>query len=442
MTPRPSTLRSVRLYALHDLYDLVRSPSLWLPLFLGPLLIGLMGGLAMVPMLFTASTVEPATASDVLVVVADEAWVPDLEAYLDGAWNTGGYAVATERPPDAQARLDDGRLDVLATLPPDFLTQPRPTLEVSAHAASWQQTSVRHRLASWWVHHQVLLRAGPEPEILLPVFEEDGDDVPDDDDLAATLAGLSELDPHSAGAPADDVPHVMLQSMAADGTTGLATVLGMFVLGLMCTVLPLNMGKALLDSLTNGFNAVLALGTAPRAIFLSETLVAMVFGAAQALGWLLLAGAGAVTLGFTGLLGDASLAMPDHPLTLAALLLVLCPLATLTSVALGLVVTLGVRDLPETAQERAPQVLLVAAMLAWGVLPAVWSETLTQGAAALPVVGPLMIWFAFLEGTTWVLWLLPLHVLWAGLAVAMGGWAVTLDDGLLTYLRRRRRPTA
>jgi hypothetical protein len=49
------------------------------------------------------------------------------------------------------------------------------------------------------------------------------------------------------------------------------------------------------------------------------------------------------------------------------------------------------------------------------------------------------VFLAWLHGDPSALGFIPLHILYAALATALGAWVLTLDEDLVAHLRRRLR---
>lgn len=419
MRPPVSVWKATLLYVLHDLRDLVRNPSIWMTIFGFPMILvmffGVMGVQAVV---LGDRMVETVTAEATTVVVAPED--VDLVALQAHLGDQGEYVASHAPPDDLDEGLENGRYAAVATMAPGARTIDDVMIRLGADGMSWRDDQIEWALGSWFVHALHVSRGGPVPE-LVPV----GFELPEDAEEAATAFDASEV-----------MDEFIEDESWEDFISWFA---GAFGIGMFSTLIALMVGPAVLKSMREGFNGLLALGTPPRAIFMTEAIVAVVFSTMQALGWWLVIGIGLAT---TGLFSDVTIYIPEDWPMRAVLFVVLCPLAFVPATGAGLFGAMLFDDLPHTVRENVPRAMLILAFLIMAVLPDF--EVLGGVMAVLawvPVAGPVCLWFAYIDGATWVLWALPLHVLYLVVAMAWGGWAVSLDEGLISYVKRRRRST-
>lgn len=445
---QPSVLRAIWLAFSHDVVVMVRTPGNWMFVVGLPVM---MSTVVVVMALFTTDALED---------VVDDATVETTESGRRGLivapvevhdvlrerFGDERVEVVAERPDGVAEALASGALEAVATVAlPTGVDDLGVDLELPPDAGRWDGSWLRYPLADWQVARLTEARIGPRPVVGAVGFELVPEAVAveetQDQDVDATgdTAEADATDPYVIE-PMPSLPELLFGS----DDVPVAQIAGVMVLG-MFGLMGLGLGPAILKSLREGFNAVLVVGTPAVSIYVAEIGIAALLGAMQTVSWWVLLG---LLVQMSGLLAGVQLTLAEDWAVQAALLLALAPVGIAITTGIGTLGSSLFTDLPPAVREAAPRaitlVLFGVFVVAGGGTPLALAAgaNLTPAmyvAAAVPGLGLLVGYLAWVGGTHAIAWSFALQVVYAIAATGAGAWVVTLDEGLLTHLRRRWR---
>jgi hypothetical protein len=386
----PSAWEATRLYTLFDLRTLLDSPGAWIGMLLLPPLIAVFYG-AVFQMFRAEVNAAELGPKDVWVVVwSDPSVHAALEAELREPWRA--VEVHATDPVDLQARLEEGAVHVLVRGPADDLASltvlPGPGIDQE------QTSELRREVGLAVLDALVATRAGPAPRVA--AVEEEVDE------------------PFS--------------------TDNVLSYFGWFCIGCFGILLGSAASANLLQASRTGFNHVLAVGTRPRSIYMSEMLTGVLSMSGQAFGWVALYLFAAVA---SRPWTDLEPPPWDTALAASVILGPLTAAALVCSLSLSLLLRRMTEELPYQVREGMVQVLWFPVMVS--VLVVGGDTTVLPGPsyAAAPVIGLPLTWDLFLDDHPLTLLLLGLHVGYALACLELGAWLYVIDETPQSWLRRR-----
>lgn len=403
-----SGLWAIATYTWFDLKSV--PPQQWLSMFLAPLLLVAVAGLG-------AGTVSASFSGldevDVVLIAPVERHEALEDWFADSSLHV---RLVQEHTHELNAELEDGRVDLLATLRPDFLETGGVDVEVGPRApVTADPARTRDSLHRWLVRHWATEAGGPPPELQLDVPVED--------------------EPDEAGG--DDSPEQVLVDelggfLEQDGQH----LLGWAAIGLLGVMMGVAVGVKLSQSGRQGFNQVLGLGTSRRVVYVSEMLTGATLMVVQALGWWLLYGLAVALLGMSsgaGLQGQADLVAG------APLIAVLAAVAIIQGCAVGCLFDRAAQDVPAHMRERLVGFAALPLMVVIPFVSDLGTSEMLGWASALPLIGPPALWSHYVEDGSWVAPLIGLQLVYGLLSIQLGSRIFLLDETPLEWVRRRLR---
>ncbi len=395
----PSRWRAALLYTAFDLKQ-----TNW-----GTYLFGLLFPLVvLLPVLFGASFLRAPTElllEPIVVVSPDAALRAEFPAFADLA---GPIEMLADLPSDTEQRLEDG--SIIVVLESDF--DQTAGVEVRHGGGSLEAERLVRKLHWYLEERWITERGGGGHEL---VIERSG-----------------ELAPVGARSQPSPIDMSAVATRFAPSRHGM----GMFLIAVLGVFLGMQLGVGLSMSGREGFNSLLALFTSKTAIYASELLTGVLLKTGTVLVWWALS---VVAM----LVGGEWLGlelMPDAKLVVDSVLVVgLTVMALLQGSALGCLWERLWEEQPRQTREAAMLIgtIVVLAMASVGYQNT--SATLAAVLSVLPGLGPLAVWSHHALGGGAVLALVVLHGLYTIAALRVGAWLFMLDEGPLSYLRRRRR---